>query len=142
MKSDYGVQQIAVRKDTQFPSARDRFGFGLGQNAQNLHRDIVRTAALQGQLHQDGAALSGIVAFHGRLEFLIAHNAPQTVRTQKKIVGVLQGHCVFGSLHSYLDACSQRGCEYVPLRMFFCIFGADNASLDQSANIGVVASQA
>src|SRR5258708_34151075 len=125
------------------PAACSDRGLGLrfGADAQHLQRNVIRPAALPGELHQSRATVGRSVAAHRCLEFFFGNDAPKTVGTEKEIVAVLQGYTMFSAVDRYIPSRSQSGGEDVALRVLFGIFGAHDAAFHEPAHVRVIASQ-
>ena len=94
------------------------------------------------QIHQDGAAGGRGIACDCGFQFFLGYDTPETIGAKKQIIGILQGHSLFSAFYSHFHSRAQSGGQDVALRMLLCIFGADNATFNQAANVGVIASQA
>src|SRR5258708_37702497 len=118
------------------PAACSDRGLGLrfGADAQHLRRNVIRPAALPGELHQSGATFGRCVAAHRCLEFFFGNDAPKTVGTEKEIVAVLQGYTMFSAVDRYIPSRSHSGGGGVGPPGPFGIFGAPDAGCPETAH--------
>jgi len=68
----------------------------------------------------------------------VAHQAPESVGAKNKDVTVFQGDGVFGNVRGDLPAGAQGSGKNVALRVRLGVFRADDAALDQAADVRMI----
>jgi hypothetical protein len=110
-----------------------------GGNSENQHSDVIGTAALQRHPHQPQAGFRWRVCFRNAGEFLIADQTPEPVSTKDQGVSVFQGEGTIRKVRRNVATGAQGSGKNVTLWVELSIFSAYDATLDQPADVGMIA---
>src|SRR4029077_4725670 len=114
---------------------------GSGRNAENQHGDVVGTAVVEGHGHQLLASFRGGIGLYDAGQVRVADEAPESVSAKNKDVTLFQGDGVFRNVRRNIAAGAQGSGKNVTLGVRLGVFRADDAALDQSADVRMIAGE-
>jgi hypothetical protein len=112
-----------------------------GRDAENQDGDVVGAAVVQGHGHQLLASFRGGIGLYDAGQVRVADQAPESVGAKNKDVTFFQGDGVFRNVRGNIAAGAQGSGKNVTLRVRLGVFRANDAALDQAADVRMIAGE-